>query len=134
MLGQVFPADIAYGNHFTSTHPSSFFTFARVERAKVLLLRGQMPAIQVALKAGFAHQSHMARWIRRALGVTPTSVVRSSRTVSVGIVVPFGLKSLSTDEVTISRKILVRDSSPLLTDQESDDFNDFFRLLQTMQV
>jgi N-hydroxyarylamine O-acetyltransferase len=29
-LGQVFPADIAYGNHFTSTHPSSFFTFARV--------------------------------------------------------------------------------------------------------
>lgn len=29
-LGHVFPADIAYGNHFTSTHPSSFFTFARV--------------------------------------------------------------------------------------------------------
>jgi N-hydroxyarylamine O-acetyltransferase len=29
-LGQVFLADIAYGNHFTSTHPSSFFTFARV--------------------------------------------------------------------------------------------------------
>ena len=29
-LGHVCPADIAYGNHFTSTHPSSFFTFARV--------------------------------------------------------------------------------------------------------
>jgi N-hydroxyarylamine O-acetyltransferase len=29
-LGHVFPADIVYGNHFTSTHPSSFFTFARV--------------------------------------------------------------------------------------------------------
>ena len=29
-LGYVFPADIMYGNHFTSTHPSSFFTFARV--------------------------------------------------------------------------------------------------------
>jgi N-hydroxyarylamine O-acetyltransferase len=29
-LGHVVPADIAYGNHFTSTHPSSFFTFARV--------------------------------------------------------------------------------------------------------
>jgi N-hydroxyarylamine O-acetyltransferase len=29
-LGQVFPVDIAYGNHFTSTHPSSFFTLARV--------------------------------------------------------------------------------------------------------
>jgi N-hydroxyarylamine O-acetyltransferase len=29
-LGHVVPADLAYGNHFTSTHPSSFFTFARV--------------------------------------------------------------------------------------------------------
>lgn len=29
-LGHVFEEDIAYGNHFTSTHPSSFFTFARV--------------------------------------------------------------------------------------------------------
>lgn len=29
-LGHVFPADIALGNHFTSTHPGSFFTFARV--------------------------------------------------------------------------------------------------------
>ena len=29
-LGHVCTADIAYGNHFTSTHPSSFFTFARV--------------------------------------------------------------------------------------------------------
>ena len=51
----------------------------RVERAKALLLRGGMPASQVALEAGFAHQSHMARWMRRILGVTPTSVVRSSR-------------------------------------------------------
>lgn len=29
-LGHVFPPDLALGNHFTSTHPSSFFTFARV--------------------------------------------------------------------------------------------------------
>lgn len=29
-LGHVCAADIAYGNHFTSTHPSSFFTFARL--------------------------------------------------------------------------------------------------------
>ena len=26
----VFPGDIAHGNHFTSTHPDSFFTYARV--------------------------------------------------------------------------------------------------------
>jgi N-hydroxyarylamine O-acetyltransferase len=29
-LGHVLPRDIALGNHFTSTHPSSFFTFARI--------------------------------------------------------------------------------------------------------
>jgi len=29
-LGHVGTADIALGNHFTSTHPSSFFTFSRV--------------------------------------------------------------------------------------------------------
>lgn len=29
-LAPVFPADIAYGNHYTSTSPNSFFTFSRV--------------------------------------------------------------------------------------------------------
>ena len=29
-MGYVCPADIAYGNHFCSTHPSAFFTYARV--------------------------------------------------------------------------------------------------------
>jgi len=29
-LGHVGPADIALGNHFTSTHPGSFFTYSRV--------------------------------------------------------------------------------------------------------
>jgi AraC family transcriptional regulator len=51
----------------------------RVERARLLLLRGDLPASQVALEAGFAHQSHMARWMRRVLGVTPTSLLRGSR-------------------------------------------------------
>lgn len=51
----------------------------RVERAKSLLSRGELPASQVALEAGFAHQSHMARWMRRVLGVTPSSVVRGAR-------------------------------------------------------
>jgi AraC family transcriptional regulator len=51
----------------------------RVERAKELLLRGELPASQVALESGFSHQSHMARAMRRVLGVTPTSVVQSAR-------------------------------------------------------
>ena len=49
----------------------------RVERARALLLRGELPASQIALDAGFSHQSHMARCMRRVLGVTPTSITRS---------------------------------------------------------
>jgi len=43
----------------------------RVEHAKTLLLQGRLPASEIALAAGFAHQSHMARSLRRLLGVTP---------------------------------------------------------------
>lgn len=49
----------------------------RVERARVLLSRGGLPASQVALDAGFSHQSHMARCMRRVLGVTPASIAKS---------------------------------------------------------
>lgn len=49
----------------------------RVERARRLLLRGELPASQIALEAGFSHQSHMARCMRRVLGVTPTQVARA---------------------------------------------------------
>jgi AraC family transcriptional regulator len=49
----------------------------RVERARVLLLRGDLPASQIALDAGFSHQSHMARCMRRVLGVTPALIAKS---------------------------------------------------------
>lgn len=48
----------------------------RVERARSLLQRGELPASQIALDAGFAHQSHMARWMRRVLGVNPGVIAR----------------------------------------------------------
>jgi AraC family transcriptional regulator len=46
----------------------------RVEHARTLLLQHAMPASEAALAAGFAHQSHMARWMRRLLGVVPTEL------------------------------------------------------------
>jgi AraC family transcriptional regulator len=49
----------------------------RVERAKMLLLQGRLAMSQVALESGFAHQSHMARCMRRVLGMTPADVVQS---------------------------------------------------------
>ena len=53
----------------------------RVDRAKQLLTRGNLAASQVAVAAGFSHQSHMARAMRRVLGVTPSAIARSSRVI-----------------------------------------------------
>ena len=46
----------------------------RVEYAAELLRGGTAPLADVALEAGFANQSHMARCMRHALGVTPAQV------------------------------------------------------------
>jgi AraC family transcriptional regulator len=48
----------------------------RVQRARALLVAGELPASEVAVVAGFAHQSHMARCMRRVLGVRPALVAR----------------------------------------------------------
>lgn len=51
----------------------------RVECARALIATTAMPLSQVALAAGFAHQSHMASTMRRILGHTPGEIARSSR-------------------------------------------------------
>lgn len=43
----------------------------RVERAKTLLREDKLPISQIAFEAGFAHQSHLARHMRRVLGMSP---------------------------------------------------------------
>ena len=48
----------------------------RVELARTLLTTTAMPASEVAVAAGFAHQSHMASTMRRVLGETPRDIVR----------------------------------------------------------
>jgi AraC family transcriptional regulator len=48
----------------------------RVEFAKTLLLREEMSIGEIALEAGFAHQSHLARHMRRALGLAPRQLKR----------------------------------------------------------
>ena len=48
----------------------------RVERARTLLTKGELNATQVALEVGFAHQSHLAHWMTRVLGVTPREIMR----------------------------------------------------------
>jgi AraC family transcriptional regulator len=53
----------------------------RVERARQLLLRGDRLLGDIALEAGFSHQTHMARCLRRVLGIGPAEVVRLGRHV-----------------------------------------------------
>ena len=48
----------------------------RVDRAKTLLMRNGLSMAEIALAAGFAHQSHMARHMRRVLGLTPRALKR----------------------------------------------------------
>jgi len=46
----------------------------RAARARLMLLDGELPAAQIALEAGFSHQTHMARWLRRLFGTLPSEL------------------------------------------------------------
>jgi AraC family transcriptional regulator len=50
----------------------------RVERARLRLLTGSQSITEIALEAGFAHPSHMARWMRRLLGLGPSQIRAAS--------------------------------------------------------
>jgi AraC family transcriptional regulator len=51
----------------------------RVERAKSLLAEDKLPISQIAFETGFAHQSHLARHMRRVLGVSPRALREALR-------------------------------------------------------
>ena len=51
----------------------------RVERARTLLLGGRKSMLEIAMEAGFSHPSHMARCMRRVLGVSPSEVAASAQ-------------------------------------------------------
>jgi AraC family transcriptional regulator len=50
----------------------------RVLRAQGLLARGRMSIADVAAATGFSHASHMARWMRRVSGITPSELARAA--------------------------------------------------------
>jgi AraC family transcriptional regulator len=58
----------------TGTPVHRFVLERRVERARLRLLEGRHSITEVALEAGFAHPSHMARWMRRLLGLSPSQI------------------------------------------------------------
>jgi AraC family transcriptional regulator len=48
----------------------------RVERAKSLLMRDGQSIVEIALAAGFTHQSHLARHMQRSTGFSPMQMKR----------------------------------------------------------
>ncbi|GFZ92675.1 helix-turn-helix domain-containing protein [Dyella caseinilytica] len=50
----------------------------RIERARIRLVEGGMSLTEIALEAGFAHPSHMARCMRRMWGLSPSQIAHSS--------------------------------------------------------
>ncbi len=58
----------------TGISPHQFVIRRRVERAQLLLTTTNLPLHEIASGVGFADQSHLARHVRRLLGVTPTAL------------------------------------------------------------
>ncbi|RDZ25973.1 helix-turn-helix domain-containing protein [Lysobacter silvisoli] len=53
----------------------------RVERARLLLMQGRQSISEIALVTGFSHASHMARCLRRLLGVSPSQLMQGSSVI-----------------------------------------------------
>lgn len=56
--------------------PHQYVMHRRVVRAEALIRNSGMPLSQIALEAGFAHQSHMANSMKRLLGISPGAITR----------------------------------------------------------
>jgi AraC family transcriptional regulator len=48
----------------------------RIERAKDLLMQNKLSIAEIALTTGFSHQSHLARHMRRSVGLSPRAMKR----------------------------------------------------------
>lgn len=51
--------------------PHVYVTARRLEHARLLIARNELPLKQVAAACGFCDQAHMSRHFRRAFGITP---------------------------------------------------------------
>jgi AraC-like DNA-binding protein len=55
----------------TGLTPHRFITHRRIERAKVLLAKSNLPIIDVAVRVGFVDQSHFTTTFRKVTSMTP---------------------------------------------------------------
>jgi AraC family transcriptional regulator len=72
-------SQVGYGRgHFVrmfratvGTSPHQYLLERRVERAKALLERAEMPLAEIAMACGFSSQSHFSAQFRRRVGISP---------------------------------------------------------------
>lgn len=57
----------------TGITPHQYLIKLRVDRAKILLAKNDLPLTEVGLRSGFSHQSHFTRLFHRLTGTTPQS-------------------------------------------------------------
>jgi AraC family transcriptional regulator len=60
----------------TGQSPHQWLTHKRIERARVLLARSDLPLIQVALECGFGTQQHFTTVLKQSTGLTPAAFRR----------------------------------------------------------
>lgn len=60
----------------TGLTPHQYVIRCRVERAKELLIKGELAIADIAYKVGFANQSHLNRHFKRLVGVTPKQLLQ----------------------------------------------------------
>ncbi|MCC5653976.1 AraC family transcriptional regulator [Nostoc sp. XA013] len=65
----------------TGSAPHQYQIRCRVERAKELLQQGEMAIADVATHVGFYDQSHLSRYFKRILGVSPKVIQQNSKNV-----------------------------------------------------
>jgi AraC family transcriptional regulator len=53
--------------------PIQFLTQRRVEQAKQLLLKADLPIVEIGFRVGFKNQSHFTTLFRRLTTMTPKS-------------------------------------------------------------
>jgi AraC family transcriptional regulator len=63
----------------TGLPPHRYLTERRIERARLLLMHSDLPLADVAVRCGFADQSHFTKIFRRSMAVSPGSFRRASR-------------------------------------------------------
>jgi AraC family transcriptional regulator len=61
----------------TGVSPRDWFLHIRLDRAKALLIEGQLSIAEISLECGFADQSHFTRVFTRVAGATPSLWRRS---------------------------------------------------------